>query len=114
MYAFGLLNTTKRNYITIEKETLAMVYALHKFKHSLLSNRFVYYVDHMAFAYLVNKPQVYGKIVGWLLLFLEYEFKIAYKLGRSHLIAYALSRFPNQAKPVGVIDQTTNAHLFTL
>jgi hypothetical protein len=30
-----------------------MVFALHKFKHYLLGNKFVFYVDHMA---LVNKP----------------------------------------------------------
>jgi hypothetical protein len=83
MYAFGLLNSAKRNYITIKREALAMVYALHKCKHYLLNNQFVFYVDHMALVYLVNKPQVYSIIVRWLLLFLEYDFKIVYKLGRS-------------------------------
>jgi hypothetical protein len=33
-----------------------MVFALHKFKHYLLGNKFFFYVDHMAFIYLVNKP----------------------------------------------------------
>jgi hypothetical protein len=54
--------------------------------------------------YLVNEPQVYSIIAKWLLLFLEYDFKIVYKLGRSHLMANALSRLPNQAKLVGVLD----------
>jgi hypothetical protein len=36
MYASRLLNSLERNYISIKKETLAMVYALHKFKHYLL------------------------------------------------------------------------------
>jgi hypothetical protein len=114
MYAFGLLNSVERNYITTKRETLAMVYALHKFKHSLLGNQFVFYVDHMALVYLLNKPQVYGRIARWLLLFLEYDFKIAYKFGISHLIVDALSRLPNQAKLIGVIDQTTNVHIFTV
>ncbi len=96
------------------KETLAMVYALHKFKHYLLGNWFIFYVDHMALMYLVNKPQVFGIITKWLLLFLEYEFKIVYKLGISHLMADAFSRLPNQVEPVGIIDQTINVHLFTL
>jgi branched-subunit amino acid transport protein AzlD len=56
MYAFRLLNSTKRNYSTIEIEALAIVFALHKFKHYLLGNQFVVYVDHMAFVHLVNKP----------------------------------------------------------
>jgi hypothetical protein len=29
-------------------------------------------------------------------------------------MANALSRLPNQVEPVGVLDQTTNVHLFTL
>jgi hypothetical protein len=95
MYASRLLNSVEQNYITTEMEALVMVYALHKFRHYLLGNRFVFYVDHMALMYLVNKPQVSGKIIKWLLLFLEYDFKIVYKLSRSHLMAYALSRFPN-------------------
>jgi hypothetical protein len=39
-----------------------MVFALHKNKHYLLGNKFVFYVDHVALIYLVNKPQVLGKI----------------------------------------------------
>jgi hypothetical protein len=48
MYASKLLNLAKINYTTIERETLVMVYALHKFKHYFLTNQFVFYVDHMA------------------------------------------------------------------
>jgi hypothetical protein len=74
-----------------------MVYALHKFKHYLLGNQFVFHVDHKALVYIVNKPQVFGKIVRLLLLFLEYDFKIVYKPHRSHLMVDALCRLPNQA-----------------
>jgi hypothetical protein len=38
MYAFILLNSIERNYTTTEREALAMIYALHKFKHYLLGN----------------------------------------------------------------------------
>jgi hypothetical protein len=56
MYASRLWNSIERNYTITEKETLAMVYALHKSKYYLLDNRFVFYVDHMALVYLINKP----------------------------------------------------------
>jgi len=39
-----------------------MLFALHKFRHYLLDNRFVFYVDHMALVYLVNKPQISSRI----------------------------------------------------
>jgi hypothetical protein len=67
----------------------------------------------MAFKYLVNKPQVFGRIAMWL-LFLDYDFKIVYKLGESHLMADALNGPPNQEKPISVLNQTIDAHLFTL
>jgi hypothetical protein len=86
MYASRLLNSVERNYTTTKREALAMVYALHKFKHYLVNNQFVFYVDHVALVYLVNKPQVFGEITRWLLLFLEYDFKIIYKPSRSHLL----------------------------
>ncbi len=69
-----------------------MVYALHKFKKKILENKFVLYVNHVALVYLVNKPHVSRRITRWLLLFLEYEFTIVYKPGRTHVIVDALSR----------------------
>jgi hypothetical protein len=53
-YAFRLLNNVKKNNTT-KREALTMVYALHKFKHYLLGNKFIFYVDHMALLYLVKK-----------------------------------------------------------
>jgi hypothetical protein len=42
VYASRLLNKENKNNITIEKEALAMVYALHKFKLFLMENKFVF------------------------------------------------------------------------
>jgi hypothetical protein len=114
MYSSKLFNSAKKNYTTIERKALAKVYALHKFRHYMLGNKFTFYVDHMALMYLVNKPHVSGRLVRWLLLFLEYDFKIIYKPGKSHLMANALSRLPNQIEPIGVLDQTCDVHMFTL
>jgi len=38
-----------------EKEGLAMVYALHKFRHYLLGKDFKMFTDHLTLKYLVNK-----------------------------------------------------------
>ncbi len=106
------MNKTKHNYNTTEKEDLTMVFALHKFRHYLLGNKFVFYVDHMALVYLVHKPQVRGRITIWLLLFLQYDFTVVYKPSKTHVVAYALSRLPDITKPTNVFNQTTNASLF--
>jgi len=77
-----------------------------------LGNKFVFYVDHMALVYLVNKPQVSERISKWLLLFLEYDFIVVYKPSRTHVVANALSRLPDIIEPTCVLNQTTYANLF--
>ncbi len=90
-----------------------MIFALHKFKHYLLGNMFVFYVDHMALVYLVNKPQVLGRIARWLLLFLEYDFTILYKPSKTHVITNALSRLPDIREPTSAPNQTIDASMFS-
>jgi hypothetical protein len=111
MYVSRLLNKAKQNYSTTQREALVMVFSLHKFKHYLLGNKFVFYVDNMALVYLVNKPHVLGRIARWLLLFLEYDFTIVYKPSKTHVVANSLSRLPDGTKPTCVLDQTINASL---
>jgi hypothetical protein len=55
-YAFWLLNNVKRNYTTTEREAFTMVYALRKFCHYLLVNRFIFYVD---FLHPISLPNLY-------------------------------------------------------
>ena len=70
------LSLVERNYTTMEREGLAMVYALQKFKHYLLGAHFKMFTDHSTLKYLVNKPVLGGRICRWLLLFQEYDFQI--------------------------------------
>lgn len=72
-----LLSKAENNYSTTEREALGMVYDVQKFKHYLLAvTPFVFYVDHQALLYLVNKPIIQGRIRRWLLLLQEFTFKI--------------------------------------
>jgi hypothetical protein len=59
-FASRKLSTTEINYTTTEREGLAMVYALHKFRHYLLGGHFKMFIDHSALKYLVNKPMLGG------------------------------------------------------
>jgi hypothetical protein len=61
-FASKKLSTAKINYTTSEREGLAMVYALQKFRHYLLGGNFKMFIDHFALKYLVNKPLLGGRI----------------------------------------------------
>ena len=62
-FASNKLSTTEKNYTMVEREGLAMVYALQKFRHYLLGGDFKMYTDHFALKYLVNKPVLGGRSV---------------------------------------------------
>ncbi len=71
------------------------IHTLLKFRHYLLGNTFVFYVDHMVLVYLLNKLQVSGCIVRWLLLFLDYEFIVVHKPKHTHVMVDTLYRLKN-------------------
>jgi hypothetical protein len=50
----------EQNYNTIERERIAMVYALQTFRNYLLGNHFKMFIDHYALKYIVNKPVLGG------------------------------------------------------
>ena len=47
-YASKLQNNAKKNYSTTKQEALAMIYSVGNFRHYLLANHVVFYVDHQA------------------------------------------------------------------
>jgi hypothetical protein len=45
---------------------------------------------------------------------LEYDFTVIYKLDKMHSVTDALSRLSHEVEMVGVLDQMTNAILFSM
>jgi hypothetical protein len=56
------LSYSEQNYNMTEREGLAMVYALQKYRHYLLGKQFKMFTDQLALKYLVNKPVLGGRI----------------------------------------------------
>nr|GFC08362.1 DNA-directed DNA polymerase [Tanacetum cinerariifolium] len=54
-YASKTMNQAETNYMTTEKEMLAVVYAFEKFCSYLIMNRSIVYTDHSALKYLFAK-----------------------------------------------------------
>ena len=91
-----------------------MVYAVKKFWHYLLANKFVFFVDHQALLYLVNKPCSMGRIVRWFLILLEFAFTVVVKKGTTHQRVDHLSRLTHGEPPLGVDDDLLDAYLFNI
>ena len=54
-YASHVLNDAQKNYTTTEKELLAVVYAIDKFRSYLVGSKVIVYTDHAALKYLLTK-----------------------------------------------------------
>ena len=91
-----------------------MVFALQKYQHYLLANPFLFYTDHQALKYLVNKPLHHGRICRWLLLFQEFEFEVVVRPGKLNVGPDHLSRIDIGEEPTGVEDDLPDAHLFRI
>ena len=57
-YASKTLNNAQLNYSTTEKELLAIVSALYKFRSYLLGSKVIIYSDHAALKYLFSKKML--------------------------------------------------------
>ena len=54
-YAIKTLNESQRNYTTTEKELLAVVYSLDKFREYLVGSDIALFKDHSTLKYLLTK-----------------------------------------------------------
>ena len=103
------LSTAEKNYTTTEREGLAMVYALQKFRHYLIGSHFKMFTSHYSLKYLVNKPMLGGSICKWLLLFQEYDFEIIVKPRRLNLGPDHLSRLESGEEPISLDEGLLDA-----
>ena len=91
-YASKILNEAQRNYTTTEKELLAMVYALDKFRAYLVGWGIIVFTDHSAFKYMLTKQNAKARLIRWVLLLQEFNLQIRNKKGVKNVVADHLSR----------------------
>ena len=91
-YASKTLNDAQKNYITTENKLLVVVFALDKFKNYLLGTSIVIFTDHSALKYLLNKKDAKIRLIGWILLFQEFNIQIKDEQGVENVVVDHLSR----------------------
>ncbi|RDX74947.1 Retrovirus-related Pol polyprotein, partial [Mucuna pruriens] len=101
----GVGQPVHQNYITTEKELLAIVFALNKFCSYLLSSRIVVFSDHVALRYLLKKPNAKPRLIWWMLLLQEFDIDIRDKKGAENSVADHLSRIERKSKPMPIRDE---------
>jgi hypothetical protein len=91
------LNTSQRNYSTIEKEMLSIVETLKHYHSMLLGADISVFTDHKNLAYALTQFQT-QRVMRWRLALEEFNPKISFKHGAENVIADALSRVPTKSE----------------
>lgn len=91
-YASRSLNKGEKNYPTIEKELLAIVWGVKHFRPYLYGRSFKVVTDHRPLLYLFNMKDPSSRLIKFRLALEEYDFCVEYLKGTDNAAADALSR----------------------
>ena len=91
-YASKKLNLTEARYPIIEKECLAVVWGIKRFKLYLAGRRFTLQTDHKPLKYLKDASYQNDRVFRWAVAVQEYSFRVEDIPGRENIGADFLSR----------------------
>nr|GEW84164.1 reverse transcriptase domain-containing protein [Tanacetum cinerariifolium] len=94
-YASKTMTQAETNYTTTEKEMLVVVYAFENFRSYLIMNKSIVYTDHSALKYLFAKKDAKARLLRWILLLQDFDFKVIYTKGAKNYDADHLSCLEN-------------------
>ena len=115
-YASKTLSGAQLNYTTTEKELLAVVYALDKFRSYILGSKVIVFSDHAALRYLLSKKETKPRLIRWILLLQEFDYEIKDKKGSENVVADHLSRLPEPlgSDSIRIRDSFPDEQLFSV
>ncbi|KAL0413100.1 UNVERIFIED_CONTAM: Retrovirus-related Pol polyprotein from transposon opus [Sesamum radiatum] len=117
-YASRTMNDAPHNYATTEKELLAVIFAIEKFRPYLLLSKVIVFTDHSALRYLLSKQDAKPKLLRWILLLQEFDFEIQDRKGSKNTVADHLSRldrgYMEDMHDFPLRDEFPDEHLYAI
>ena len=98
------LKEAEINYHTYDRELLALVHALRKWRCYLLGLEIEAFTDHHTIANLLEQKELTGRQARWAEMLAEYHVNITYKAGTQNVVADALSRRADYIK-AGTLEE---------
>lgn len=91
-YASRSLSRAERNYSTTERECLAVVFGVEKFRSYIEGTTFSVITDHHSLLWLSNLKEPGGRLARWAVKLQQYDFTLIHRKGKDHVVPDALSR----------------------
>ncbi|CAN6712699.1 unnamed protein product [Malus baccata var. baccata] len=113
-YASRTLNDAQLNYSTTEKELLAVVFALDKFRSYLIGTKVIVFTDHAALKYLLTKKEAKPRLIRWILLLQEFDIEIRDKKGSENVVADHLSRMVHNEESLPILETFPDEQLLSI
>lgn len=98
-YASRTLSDVEKRYSVSEKECLAIVDNIERFRHYLEGYHFFVITDHQSLKWFNALKNPNGRLSRWAMKLQQYDFEISYRRGTLNTVADALSRQPVEDAP---------------
>ena len=110
-----LLTKAEKNYSTTEREALAVIHALSKFRTIILGYKIYIVVDHSPLIHLFRHRQLTGRLERWNLKIQSFNPEFIYKKGKLNVVPDYLSRNPAPDVSQSILSVTSlNTSIFDL
>lgn len=115
-YMSQKLSAAERKYSSTERECLAVLYAVEKFRLYIDGVKFTVITDHESLKWLMNLKDPSGRLGRWALKLQGFDFVVVHRKGKHNIVPDALSRAINCVMEISVGDkyQTWYNELFKL
>lgn len=91
-YVSRSLTRQERNYSTVERECLAVLYVVEKLRPYLEGYKFTVITDHHSLIWLHKLKEPQGRLARWAVRLQQFDFDIIHRKGKDHIFPDMLSR----------------------
>lgn len=99
------LSSAQKKYQTTERECLAVISAIEKFRPFIEGTKFTVITDHASLLWLRNLKDPSGRLGRWALRLQPYDFELKHRKGKFMVVADALSRAIDKIDAVDSDDE---------
>lgn len=106
-YASRTMTKGEQNFSATERECLAVIWAVERFRPYVEGSRFIIVTDHYSLLWLHNLKDPQGRLARWALRLQPYDYTLVHRKGKEHVVPDMLSRSIESKKTVVAVMEVT-------